>query len=462
MRLARLIYSTPFRIAVIITLMAIGAFLASAALAYTILRTDLDAAHTRGVSELHYAIAQSYVEGGEDSLADSVQANILAAARKENVFRLLAPDGRVLATNVNGFDIPPGFSDVPARRLGIDRDVSYRILNSRVGDFELAVGSSNADIEIVRETIFKSFGWAAAGMILLSLAGGAYLAAKTQRRLDQMQRTFDEISLGHLGARLPIRNQKDDVDVLWRNVNAALDRLSHLVEGMRQVSNDIAHDLKTPLNRLRITIETALLHNEKGQPVTELLERAASESDHINETFAALLAIAQIEAGARKARFGVIDLRAILSDIAEVYTNVAEDAGDVLDYATSDDAPVEVQGDRELVTQALANLIENAIRHCPPGSHINCSIDTREGGVAVIVADDGPGIPADEREKVRERFYRLEKSRTTPGSGLGLSLVNAIAELHGGGLVLEDNRPGLRATLLFSRGADAVVAHTEE
>jgi signal transduction histidine kinase len=250
--------------------------------------------------------------------------------------------------------------------------------------------------------------------------------------------------------------------VLWRNVNAALDRLSHLVEGMRQVSNDIAHDLKTPLNRLRITIETALLHNEKGQPVTELLERAASESDHINETFAALLAIAQIEAGARRARFGVIDLRAILSDIADVYTNVAEDAGDVFDYATSDDAPVKVQGDRELVTQALANLIENAIRHCPPGSHIDCSIDTREGGIAVIVADDGPGIPADEREKVRERFYRLEKSRTTPGSGLGLSLVNAIAELHGGRLMLEDNRPGLRATLLFSRGADAVVAHTEE
>jgi signal transduction histidine kinase len=222
-----------------------------------------------------------------------------------------------------------------------------------------------------------------------------------------------------------------------------------LVEAMRQVSADIAHELRTPLNRLRIHIEQAARNAAVSAPVEDDLAAAIAQSETIDQTFSALLRIAQIEAGARREKFAPVDLAALLGDIGDVYSEVAEDAGQTLlcDMAGA----AWVMGDKELLTQTFANLIENAIRHCQTGNAITCKVRAEGNRVTASVADTGPGIPLAERELVLRRLYRLEKSRTTEGTGLGLSLVKAVADLHGAELALADAMPGLRVELQFAR-----------
>jgi len=232
-------------------------------------------------------------------------------------------------------------------------------------------------------------------------------------------------------------------------MNQALDRLSALVEGMRQVSADIAHDLKTPLNRLKMTVEQAIEQGGRGEDVRPLLIDAREESDRINATFEALLRISQIEAGARKARFRPVDISDIMASVAEIYCGVAEDNGQTLDFAARPASPCMVNGDRELLTQLFVNLVENAINHCPPTTRITLALQAGDDGFAAGISDDGPGIPEAERELVFRRLYRLDKSRTTSGSGLGLSLVKAIADLHAARITLTDRHPGLGVTLVF-------------
>lgn len=234
-------------------------------------------------------------------------------------------------------------------------------------------------------------------------------------------------------------------------MNDALSRLCGLVEGMRQVSTDIAHDLKTPLNRLRLTIEQAILRQEHAADVEDLLLDAREESDRINGTFEALLRISQLEAGARKTRFKAIDLGDVINSVAEIYADVAEDNMQTLTLSPRMPGRYLVNGDRELLTQLFVNLVENAITHCPANTVIGMSLIFSEVGYRASVFDNGTGIPKYERDLVFRRLYRLDKSRTTPGNGLGLSLVKAIADLHSAGIFLEDNKPGLRVGLDFPK-----------
>jgi signal transduction histidine kinase len=256
-----------------------------------------------------------------------------------------------------------------------------------------------------------------------------------------------DVSHGRLESRIPLRDADDDLDLVFKQINNALSRLAGLVEGMRQVSADIAHELKTPLNRLRLTLEEARGAYGEQDDVARLLDEAHDESDQINATFEALLRISQIEAGARRLRFSSVDLEDILNLMEDVYTEVAEDNHQRLFVGPCQQTFV--HGDRELLVQMLVNMVENAITHCPPGTEISVSL-RRIGSAAVLtVSDSGPGIPAPERDKVFRRLYRLDKSRTTPGSGLGLSLVKAIADLHGARIELEDNHPGVKISVQF-------------
>jgi signal transduction histidine kinase len=241
----------------------------------------------------------------------------------------------------------------------------------------------------------------------------------------------------------------DDIDAVSGQVNSALDRLSALVDGMREVSANIAHDLKTPLNRLQMVLESAADKTAAGKDVSGELADARTESLQINETFDALLRIAQIEAGARKARFVDVDVGHIVETIGEVYADVAEDDGKSLSTGLVPGTKWHVHGDRDLLMQMLANLVENALRHCPPATAIELSVARQDDRVLVKVCDSGPGIPAEERDNVFRRLYRLDSSRTTPGSGLGLSLVKAVADLHGAAIILKDNNPGLAVIVSF-------------
>nr|WP_256515486.1 HAMP domain-containing sensor histidine kinase [Alsobacter ponti] len=266
-------------------------------------------------------------------------------------------------------------------------------------------------------------------------------------RLETIARTSETIMAGDLGQRIPVRGANDEIDRLSATLNRMLDRIQTLMETTRQVSNDIAHDLRTPLARLRQKLEGVTLRPADADALRATVADAISDVDDILDTFSALLRIAEIEVAGQRAGLRPVDLSRLFLDLAETYEAVAEDAGDRL---TAEVAPgVTVEGDESLLTQLLANLVENAIRHCPPGARIAMTLRREPGAAVGEVRDDGPGIPQAERANVFKRFYRLERSRTTAGSGLGLSLVAAIAQIHGASVTVGDAAPGTLVTLRF-------------
>jgi len=451
MRHDSLLRSTPFRLALAFALVFVCAFLLCGLVAFDLIRKELNARYDSQTEELFQIISQTYRESDIQDVIDSARIHVAASANRRNVVLLQAPDGRVLAGNIPVLSLPDGWSVRPGSAFGIKGGYTYRLLAGNVGPNRLIVGTNNEETAELKEIVAGSFGWASLVVLALAIGGGALIASRAQRRLDAVRDPMGRVSHGDLASRIPLLGRGDDLDLLFSDINEALDRLSASVESMRQVSSDIAHDLKTPLNHLKITLEDARLRQERGVAVQEELEVASNEVDQINQTFDALLRIAQIESGARKARFAKVSLDEIHESLAEVYGSVAEDAGHsiVRDFNPEDNAAV--SGDRELLTQMYANLIENAIRHCPAGAAIRLKIAADGSRIGTSVEDTGPGIPEEERGKVFRRLYRLEKSRTSAGTGLGLSLVKAIADLHSADIRLEDAGPGLRVVIAFAR-----------
>jgi signal transduction histidine kinase len=284
-------------------------------------------------------------------------------------------------------------------------------------------------------------------MGILALIGGIVMSAGLLRRVEDIRRTAEDIMAGNLSRRIPTRETGDDFDRLSASLNAMLDRIQQLMEGMRQVSNDIAHDLRTPLTRLRQRLEKARAKSGTVEEYQALVDANLEEIDQILRTFAAMLRIAQIESGATRARFAELDLSALLASIVDLYMAYAEDQNKILRGTI--EPGVTVTGDRELVTQMVVNLLENALHHTQRATIIDVGLRSRAERAVCTIADNGPGIPADERDKVFRRFYRLDASRATAGSGLGLSLVAAVAALHQVRVHLADNEPGLRVSLEF-------------
>nr|WP_274607275.1 HAMP domain-containing sensor histidine kinase [Paracraurococcus ruber] len=269
------------------------------------------------------------------------------------------------------------------------------------------------------------------------------------RRAAAMDAALARVEAGEIGHRLPIRAGRDEFDQLAGRINTTLDRLQGLMATLRQVTDDIAHDLRTPLNRLRQRLEAALRTAQDEAAWRAATEGAIAECERLLDIFAALLRIAQVESGARRAAFAPFDLSAVAETVAEVHAPAAEARGQRLE---TDIAPgVTVLGDRDLVTQMLSNLLDNAVKHGRAGGRI---VVTLSPAAILAVADDGPGIPPESRGAVLRRFHRLDAARATPGTGLGLALVSAVAELHGIGLSLEENAPGLRVRLAFPGGPD--------
>lgn len=441
--------STPFRLTLVLGLAFLLALAVAGFTAFELIRQELAARVDQSVTDTYSVIRQSYGENDFTDLEDAVLSHARATIRHERVYALIGPDGALLGGNVPTAPSTDGWATVSAASLGVsDASDDYRVYIGEVGGYRLLVGSSYAETNAVGRLTFTSLAWAGALLVALILIGGIFVATRGQRRLDGIAATMHRVGRGELAARIATSGRGDDIDILVGEVNAALDRLSALVEGMRQVSVDIAHDLKTPLNRLAITVESAIEADEAGRPVSALLTQAQEEGTRINATFDALLRIAQIEAGARRARFTAVAPVALLESIADAYGEVAVEHGQTLRLEPLA-ALAAISGDRDLLLQMLANLVENAIRHCPPGTRMQLAGRMAAGGVELVVSDSGPGIPASEREKVFRRLYRVEKSRTTPGSGLGLSLVKAIADLHGAAVSLRDNGPGLVVTVSF-------------
>jgi len=444
-----LLRSTPFRLALMAATLFIIAFGVAGAVALHSIRADLAEKLDRSISDTYEVMLATYSREDVEDLIGAVNAHALAGRGNSQVFLLTGPDGHVLAGNMSVGLIRPGWATQPGLKLGLPGEASYRTFTGESDGYRLTVGKSEAEISEINVIALTSFASAAAIVVVLALTGGAALALSVQRRIQTIASTMDKVSEGALSERIPLSRSGDDIDALSAQVNEALDRLEASFEGMRQVSVDIAHDLKTPLNRLRLVLDEATELQRQNKEVSKLLDEARAESDQINTTFDALLRIAQIESGARKSRFAPVDLGSVIADIGEVYTDVADDEGQSLVTRIAM-GPVEVLGDRELLAQLFSNLVENAIRHTPDGTAIEIGVDEWASEAVAWVADNGPGIPSGERDKVLRRLYRLEESRTSPGSGLGLSLVKAVADLHGAALELDDNTPGLRVTLRFS------------
>ncbi len=311
------------------------------------------------------------------------------------------------------------------------------------GDFHLLVGRDIYELEETQQRIIRALILGFIITLLLGGGGGFILSRRVIKRLESINTTSREIINGDLSRRILLHHSGDEFDTLAGNLNVMLDRIEELMDDVRRVSDNIAHDLRTPLARLRNRLELLRIEQEKAGQDPTLAEQAISEADGLLKTFTALLRIARIETRQRKEAFNDIDMRALLHDVVELYEPLAEEKN--LSLTLQIDSDVHLQGDRDLLFQAMANLLDNAIKYTPKQGQIRISLDSHR----ISIADSGPGIPENEHQQVFQRFYRLEKSRTTPGSGLGLSLVEAVAKIHAMTLKLKDNQPGLRVDCEF-------------
>ena len=366
-------------------------------------------------------------------------------------YGLQGPGGASLGGRLGTSAAPLGWST--SGPISRDRDDRVRVYVSPLPDgYRLLIGYETERWEVLDEVLLRHFGLAFALVLFMGVAGGYLLSRDMRRRLGAMNGAAEAIIDGDLSQRIPICGARDDLDQLASTLNRMLDRIGALMESLRQVSNDIAHDLRTPLTRLRQRLEAAL-DTPFPEDRTAVLDGAMSDLDAILVTFAALLRIAQIDSGSRRAGFRPTNLAALAQTVVEAFSPSAEEVGQSLTLGTQNDAVIE--GDAELVTQMLVNLVENAMRHAGPSAAIVVGVEGREGQATLSVQDDGPGVPSAERPRLFDRFYRLERSRSTPGSGLGLALVASIARLHGAEVRLDDAAPGLRVSVRFAGASPA-------
>jgi len=391
-----------------------------------------------------------YETAGEAGLVATLNARASTADKDDVVLWLGTPSDDRLAGQDLISPIPARTGDYPGHVIGRDPADEYFILAQDVGTNRLLVGRSYEESDKLSESILFGFLSATFGSAILSSLIALLLAARSQRRIASIDRTLRAVAEGDLDSRIQVNGGSDDLSLLSRKINSALERLSATVEGIRQVGTDIAHDLRTPINRLSIRLETILNRLDGSSDMRETAEAALEESRRIIRTFDALLRISQIEAGARRERFQILPIADIASSLRDVYEAVAEDAGQTLHLSFQEqNGPCLVFGDRELLTQMFANLIENSIRYAGKGAKIVIRVADNTKGVSVTISDNGPGVPAGEHSRLLDRFYRLDKSRNSEGTGLGLSLARAISVLHGAELTLEDAEPGLRAQIVF-------------
>jgi signal transduction histidine kinase len=397
---------------------------------------------------------------GFDDLTAAVTGEGGSVRDTDFIIELVDATGRHVAGNVNG--IKPSDTWLELKRSDIEADWAngepddrFQAIWQPVSEGRLLVGSSNRELRRTQAFLLEVLGIGLVATTLLGALCGTFIARRTQHRIDAFAKTLSAVSAGTIEARVPMSGSGDDIDHVGAQVNHTLDQLQKLIESVNQSSSDIAHDLKKPVGRLRQRLDIARRSAKSLGDFRTAVEDALGDLDAMMETFDALLRITQIEAGARRARFASIDLGSVLEDVADVYAAVAEDAGHQLAWSGGRGKAAVIKGDRELLIQLFANLIENAIRHCPRGTHIGLALHEAAGGFRAELTDDGPGIPEPEREKVFRRLYRLERARSTPGSGLGLALVSAIAELHDAEIALDDHEPGLSVAITFPNAAAA-------
>jgi signal transduction histidine kinase len=412
------------------------------------------------------ALREQYEQGGIRRLL--ILVDLRARRPGSSLILVTTPTGQELAGNVGSLEPGildhPGWYEISYRRVEAQDDVEHRALVQVMAlpdGFRLLIGRDLEERERIYGIIANAGRWSFVVVVVLGVAGGFFVSRRVLKRIDAMTETAHTIMAGDLTGRLPVAGTGDELDRLANNVNAMLERIEALMHGLKEVSDNIAHDLKTPLTRLRNRCEQALRGAKGDADYRAALESTIGESDELIRTFDALLMIARAESGHARDNMSEFDAADIAHDVSELYEPLAEEKGLALKVKAPLAAPV--RGNRELISQALANLLDNAIKYAgPEASKVNgasaeivLAAEADGDRIALSVADHGPGIPDADRGRAVERFVRLEQSRSQPGSGLGLSLASAVAHLHGGELRLEDNHPGLKSIIALPRAGPA-------
>jgi len=459
-----LVRTTSFRLAAIYLLLFTLSALALGAFVYLSVRREILADFDERIVEETDSLQHTFARGGRERLAEILEARgrssggALTYGLQSGDGRQLAGSwqaaGRQLAGNLTapatGAGGPrAGWSELKETEDNEAPEEKPEVLRALVTPLAdgsiLIVGDEQRRADTALRDILSAFAWAVGATIALGVAGGLWLSAQFLRRVDTMRLAAHGIMAGDWGRRIPLTPVNDDLSALARTLNRLFDRIEKLLLANKHVSADIAHDLRKPLAHVLRRLEEARLHDAPSKAIRSALDASIAEIEGVLETFDALLRIGQIEAGARRAAFKPIDLAEIARDVVEAFQPAAEEGGRTL--VSRLDALLPMLGDRELLTQMIANLLDNALRHTPHGVRIAVAGDQLARGVRLTVEDNGPGVDPRDLPAIFQRFYRADAARSSPGSGLGLSLVAAIAELHGLEYSASDNHPGLKVTL---------------
>lgn len=448
---ARLLRTASFRLAAIYLALFVASALALGAFVYLSIRHQILADFDERISEESDALRALFNEAGRARLAAIIEARGSGGGL---TYGLVAPDGVQLAGDLSATKDNPvsalaGWveaSESETREPAGEKPEIVRALVSRLADGSiLIVGDERRRLDDIVRRVVSAFVWAVAATLVLGTLGGLWLSAQFLKRIDAMRLTAHRAMAGNFSQRIPVHPIDDDLSALARTFNRLFDRIEKLLIANRRVSADIAHDLRKPLAKILRHLQNVQAEGASLEQARAAAQATIGEIEGVLEMFEALLRIGEVEAGARRAAFRPLDLAAAAREVVEAFEPAAQEEGKSLIARLDERLPI--GGDKELLTQMIANLLDNALRHTPAGVQIEVTGARIGNGVSLSVSDDGPGVPPADLQKIFQPFYRAAAAMTSPGTGLGLSLVVAIAELHGLACSASDNHPGLRVTL---------------
>ncbi|WP_019866046.1 sensor histidine kinase [Methylovulum miyakonense] len=441
MKLAKFIRTSSFKLSALYLGLFLCSFVAIGVSVYFLTIHSLEFQLKNSVETEAKRLEAEYAVGGMDELLEEIAEDEHAAL---DSYGVMGQQGDFLAGSLKHFQAKAGW-----QKLAVGSGpLFYVFVIALPNQHWLAVGHSGEAIQKTGTAVIEAFLSGILLVLVLGVGGGFYLSHAFLRKIQAITSATEAIISGDLQHRLPVADNRDELDHLAVLLNQMLDKIGALLDNVQQVSNDIAHDLRTPISRLQFRLEDALKKPLTASQYQEHIASARAETETILATFSALLRIAQIETGTRRSGFQPVNLSKIVLSVTDALSPVAEEQGKTIHAEITPD--LTLAGDKELLTQLIFNLLDNAIVHTPADTRIDINLHLSGHQLELVVADNGPGIAAAYRPKVLQRFYRLEQSRTTPGNGLGLSIAAAIVELHDGKLDLLDNSPGLKLVLVFT------------